>query len=37
MFDKKVPNRWTWIRMPPRLVGVSVVVAMEDLPRTREL
>jgi hypothetical protein len=31
MFDKKVPNRWTCIRMPPLLDGVSVTVdvAME--------
>jgi hypothetical protein len=34
MFDKKVPNRWTWSRMPPLLEAVWVVVAMKDLPET---
>jgi hypothetical protein len=32
MFDRKVPNRWTWTRIPLRGWAASVVVAIEDLP-----
>ena len=31
MFDKKVPNRWTWTRVPPRARASCVVVAIEVL------
>jgi hypothetical protein len=37
MFDRNVPKRWTWTRMPPRLVVVAVDVAMDDLPKKQEL
>jgi hypothetical protein len=28
MFDRNVPNRWTWSRIPPLLGAVSVVLAI---------
>ena len=32
MLDKKVPNRWTWTRSPPRDGASCVVVAITVLP-----
>jgi hypothetical protein len=32
MFDRKVPNRWTWTRAPVRAGASCVVVAIEVSP-----